>query len=478
MSLLLAEPIKLNKKTYQKLEPVSNFYQTTFLNFQDARYLHHNTEKVTLEKHSISPVDKEFKKNSECRFQVKNELTFDLSQSSGSELVYKKLSIFHENFELLKGLQFIGLFKKCMWKLSKESKVRIKGDYIDLSEFRRCNHQNCPICSIRVNLPKRHKINKLVELNNYHQDGSILFLTLTGYHYKTFDQSKHFEIMQKSLSELLESSDWNYDRTSLKHKSLRPIEAIKTLLGSDFIYSSHDYTYSELFGHHNHFHIMIACQNRLDAKQIEHIENRIKYLWQEIYSKNTKKYYKQGSVYNKAFQMHSVMLLDSTGDYKKVSKYLTNELPLSKELTAINGKQTKLETSHNLRDLYNMLLYDKPQIERKKLIAIVHDYMRTTDRKRLGKFICVSSKVREQIKNLNIDMKESRQEFIKSNQKKFNELKSEFVFSSINQLKILFNLMLISFLKNKIFTSLSFSYTEYRFSIFSYYRSYNNFDTS
>lgn len=478
MSLLLAEPTKLNKKTYSKLATGSNFYQTNFLNFEDARYLHLNTEKLQSKKHLKLFTDKEFKKNSEGRFQVKNELTFDLSQSSGSELVYKKLSIFHENFELLKGLQFIGLFQKCMWRLSKDSKVKVTGDYIDLSEFRRCNHQNCPICSIRVNLPKRHKINKLVELNNYHQDGSILFLTLTGYHYKTFDQSKHFDIMQKSLSELLESSDWNYDRSSLKHKSFRSINSIKSTLDIDFMYSAHDYTFSEKYGNHNHFHIMIACCSRLDSKKLEQVENRIKYLWQEIYSKNTRHYYKQGSAYNQAFQRHSVMLLDSTGDYKKVSKYLTNELPLSKELTSINGKKTKLETSHNLRDLYNMLLYDKPQIERKKLIAIVHDYMRTTERKRLGKFICVSSNVREQIKNLNIDMKESRQEFIKSNQKKFNELESKFVFSSINQLKILFNLILISVLKNKIFTSLSFSCTEYRFSIFSYYRSYNNFDTS
>lgn len=350
-------------------------------------------------------------KKSYNKFKVNKELVFDLSRASNDDKTNSKLFIFYENFEILKSLQYIGLFEKCMWGLNKNPKVTVIGNYIDLSDFRRCNNQLCPICGIKTNIKKRHKINKLIELNNYHNKGSISFLTITGFHYLTFDQDKHFEIMQKSLTELIESSDWNYDRTSLTNKNTREFLSVKTILGLDFCFSSHDYTYSTKSGHHNHFHIMLCGTKRIDNKTLEKVESIIRLKWEEIYFKNLRGYYKEGSI-GKSFKEHSIKLLDSTKNYKKVTKYLTKTLSLPSELTSIIGKKTKLETSSNLRDLYLMLSDETPKIPRKKLEAVIHSYISSTKGKRLGKFISKTEKISNQLRLIDSQINQARKDFM------------------------------------------------------------------
>ena len=279
----------------------------------------------------------------------------------------KKIQSFQKNLSVLLTLQKYNLFPRCMKPKFKRTEnngndcqiyINHKTGFIDHSEFTKCGSAICPICSKSNNFKKKTPLEKVLKQYQHKDKKSVLFLTLDFPHYKNMDLNVLLDILQESTSAVFKDVKFKYTQKKLVSKRARNNQSISDTLKLSGIHQKTELTYSIEHGFHPHNHFIFLCDRSFNQIEKDGIKSRILDLFQKHFATIMKRSYpEQTRAYTDHFKKYSVNLQNVSTSNDGISAYLNkdNTQDISKELTNSQIKNTRVNESYSINNLYQML---------------------------------------------------------------------------------------------------------------------------
>lgn len=343
---------------------------------------------------------------------------------SEKQLNLLSVQFLNKRLLILNELKQNGLFTKCMNKLPNSNKIQVINGKPNLSGYSKCKSKFCPICGYKSIYTNRSVLNDVIGFN---KESSNLFITFTVPHDIKMSFKTTFDLLNKTFKEFVGHNEFNYSLTQLTKKNNRKnVTAIKDLIGLEGIYKNYDHTFNFTSnGDHPHFACIFLSNKNLSKREVKLISSLMNDLWSRLLYKNAHdlKTYDDQNVKSLLIEKsklsevkkHGVYVIDSNKcNYDKITSYLTNNLPLSNELTNYTGKITKSNSNYNLKDLYNFLLFPEASpISYNRIIAKLHEFTSVLKSKHLNQWLKCSNEINLIVVHLKDEIIEGQKKFSK-----------------------------------------------------------------